>query len=272
MAPGQGLTLTVVAEGTAPLAYQWTKDTVDIFGARSATYATGPLSVTASYTVRVANGYGTVTSAPATVAVGIIPSITTPPVGATVDAGESVTLTVVAEGTAPLAYQWTKDTVDIFGATAATYVTGPLTTGSYSYAVRVSNDYGAVTSTPVTVTVEALSPLLTNLVSYWTLDEASGTRADSHGTNHLTPTNAPVGATGKIGNGCDFESSSAQYLSCASNPTLQTGDVDFTIAAWVYVENRLAVRRNCHQKQGLGICARNLGRLYPALSDQCRRI
>jgi len=71
---------------------------------------------------------------------------------------------------------------------------------------------------------------LTGLVSYWTLDEASGTRQDSHGTNHLTPTNAPVGAAGKIGNGCRFTASSAQSLSLAVPPLL--GDEDWTYTFW----------------------------------------
>lgn len=69
-----------------------------------------------------------------------------------------------------------------------------------------------------------------NLVSYWKLDEATGNRLDSVGTNHLTPTNAPVGAAGKIGNGCDLEFSSGQYLS-HSDPT-PLGDEDWTYTAW----------------------------------------
>lgn len=31
--------------------------------------------------------------------------------------------------------------------------------------------------------------LTDNLISWWSLDEASGTRYDSHGTNHLTDNN-----------------------------------------------------------------------------------
>jgi hypothetical protein len=63
------------------------------------------------------------------------------------------------------------------------------------------------------VTGLVMSTLVNGLVSYWKLDEASGTRVDAVGTNHLTPTNAPIGALGKIGNACDFEADSTQFLS-----------------------------------------------------------
>jgi hypothetical protein len=76
-----------------------------------------------------------------------------------------------------------------------------------------------------------------NLVSYWKLDETTGTRLDAVGAHHLTPTNNPVGAAGKIGNGCDFEFSSSQQLLCASTPALQTGDIDFTWTFWLKLES-----------------------------------
>lgn len=50
------------------------------------------------------------------------------------------------------------------------------------------------------------------IVSYWPLDEASGTRSDLIGTNHLSPINSPASAAGLVGTATDFESSSSQYL------------------------------------------------------------
>jgi hypothetical protein len=69
IAEGESATLTVVAAGTAPLVYQWTQAGVDLAGATSASYVTGPLTVTSVYAVRVSNIYSTVTSQPATVTV-----------------------------------------------------------------------------------------------------------------------------------------------------------------------------------------------------------
>lgn len=57
------------------------------------------------------------------------------------------------------------------------------------------------------------STLTTGLVSYWDLEETSGTRYDLHGANNLTDDSSVGSATGKIGNGADFESSSSDTLS-----------------------------------------------------------
>lgn len=72
-----------------------------------------------------------------------------------------------------------------------------------------------------------------NLISYWSLEEASGTRNDAHGSNHLAPTNAPGNMTGKVGNAFVGVAASNQYLSIADNAALSTGDIDFTLACWV---------------------------------------
>lgn len=75
--------------------------------------------------------------------------------------------------------------------------------------------------------------LLTSLVSYWKLDEASGNRADSQGSNTLTDTNGVSSATGKIGNAASFNVASSQNLGIADNTDLSTGDIDFTFSLWV---------------------------------------
>lgn len=55
--------------------------------------------------------------------------------------------------------------------------------------------------------------LSTSLVSYWELEEASGTRVDSHGSNDLTDNNTVLSATGIQGTGADFETTNSEYLS-----------------------------------------------------------
>lgn len=83
--------------------------------------------------------------------------------------------------------------------------------------------------------VSGPSSLLTNLISYWKLDEASGTRFDSvvASANDLT-NNGSTQVAGKIGNAVSLASASSQWLAAPSNASLQTG-VSFTIAAWVYL-------------------------------------
>jgi hypothetical protein len=75
------------------------------------------------------------------------------------------------------------------------------------------------------------SSLLTGLVSYWKLDETSGTRFDSAGTNNLAD-NGGVGATiGKQGNAASFVASSSDYLKLASSSFGLTDAM--SLAFWV---------------------------------------
>lgn len=50
------------------------------------------------------------------------------------------------------------------------------------------------------------------------------------------------GATGSSDFAADFDAASLQYMSHATNAILETGDVDFTIAAWVYFDSLAADR------------------------------
>ena len=158
---GQTATFTVVASGTAPLSYQWQKNSVNISGATSSSYTT-PATTTSdsgsTFIVVVSNSAGTATSNAATLTVNpapVAPTITTQPANQTVTAGQTATFTVVASGTAPLSYQWQKNSVNISGATSASYTT-PATTTSDSgstFIVVVSNSAGTATSNAATLTV-----------------------------------------------------------------------------------------------------------------------
>lgn len=75
--------------------------------------------------------------------------------------------------------------------------------------------------------------LLTGLISYWKLNEASGTRADSAGSNDLTDNNTVPRVVGKQSGAANFTAANSEYLSIASNDSLNTGDSDFTYAGWV---------------------------------------
>jgi len=78
----------------------------------------------------------------------------------------------------------------------------------------------------------ARNGLLNALIAYWKLDEASGSRYDSHGANTLTEVVAVNNRAGKIGSAVNLNGSSFA-LTIADNAALSTGDVDFTISAWV---------------------------------------
>jgi hypothetical protein len=58
------------------------------------------------------------------------------------------------------------------------------------------------------------------VTSYWTLDEASGTRNDSVGTNNLTDNNTVTQAAGKLGNAAQFTAANSEFLNVADNSSL----------------------------------------------------
>ncbi len=93
-------------------------------------------------------------------AVPTAPSITTHPQSKTVTAGDGVTFSVSASGTAPLSYQWRKGGASISGATNSSYSISSTQTGDAgSYSVVVSNSVGSATSNSASLTVNPPSPL-----------------------------------------------------------------------------------------------------------------
>jgi hypothetical protein len=159
VAAGAAVTFSVVASGTAPLSYQWQKSGSAISGATSATYAIASVQPAdaGSYIVVVSNSGGSVSSNTATLTVNAAaPTITTPPSSATVTTGATVTFSVVASGTAPLAYQWQKAGAPIAGATSASFTIASAQTGDAgSYNVIVSNSVGTATRSAGTLIVNA---------------------------------------------------------------------------------------------------------------------
>lgn len=82
------------------------------------------------------------------------PTITTQPAGLSVNAGGSATFSVVATGGGTLSYQWSKDGVNVSGATASTLTLPSVSASSAGdYRVVVTGSGGTVTSQPATLTV-----------------------------------------------------------------------------------------------------------------------
>ena len=163
---GQTATFAVAATGRGPLNFQWKKSGLAISGATSSSYTT-PATTTsdngAQFTVVVSNTAGSTTSSAATLTVNaatVAPSITSQPASQTVTAGQAASFSVAATGTAPLSYQWRKNSVAIGGATSSSYTTPATTTSDNGaqFAVVVSNTVGSATSSAITLTVNAAIP------------------------------------------------------------------------------------------------------------------
>lgn len=104
------------------------------------------------------NGAGSsATSSPAVLTVNaavIAPQISAAPQPQTAVDGQAAAFAVNATGTAPLAYQWRRNGVNIAGATSASYAfVATLADNNAQYSVIVSNSGGSVTSSAALLTV-----------------------------------------------------------------------------------------------------------------------
>jgi hypothetical protein len=89
---------------------------------------------------------------------------------------------------------------------------------------------------------------LQGVVSYWDMEEASGTRSDSVGSNDLTDNNTVGQATGQVGNGADFESTNSEYLSITDGSQTDLDlTSDFTIMLWYKPEANGVIQEICNK-------------------------
>ncbi len=123
------------------------------------TFTPGTVTVTAT-APGLASGSVTLASvAPPASAQSQAPAIIVPPIGAATTSGYTATFSVVASGSGTLSYQWSDSSGPIAGATSATYTTPPTTAANNgdSFTVTIASSFGSVTSTPVTLSVDAPS-------------------------------------------------------------------------------------------------------------------
>lgn len=150
---GSNVTFTVSASGTTPLNYQWRFHGTNLPGATATNlsftnvqpFRAGP------YDVVIGNVAGWATSAVATLTVQTFaPYLTLSPSNLTLAQNQNAQFTAAAGGSPPLAFQWFfNGTNALPGATAPSLLltnVQPAQTGNY--ALRVTNLYGAITSTP----------------------------------------------------------------------------------------------------------------------------
>jgi hypothetical protein len=82
------------------------------------------------------------------------------------------------------------------------------------------------------------NPGTTGLIAWWELNEASGTREDSHSTNDLTDNNTVTAASGKKGNAGVFVAANNESLTIDDNAGLSGDDATpITFGTWVYMSS-----------------------------------
>lgn len=163
---GGNATFSVVAAGTAPLAYQWLKGETPVTAGTAASLTLTNLVAgdAAAYRVRVTNPAGSVTSSSANLTVnaapvaGTKPAITTQPVSKSVATGASHTFSATASGTAPLTYAWYKEgRLVAAGSNADLVFAAVAPSDGGTYRLVVSNSAGSAVSESATLTVTAAS-------------------------------------------------------------------------------------------------------------------
>lgn len=148
-----GGSVTLTAAGDTGLTYQWKKNGAAIAGANASTLVVG---ASGTYTVTATNSYGcTNTSNSKVVTVNTVSANITASGPTTFCNGDSVILS--ANTGANLSYQWTRNSVNIAGATSASYIAK--TAGTYKVNITNTANGCAKTSAGVIVTINCKTGL-----------------------------------------------------------------------------------------------------------------
>ncbi|MFM2083135.1 MAG: hypothetical protein RL380_1826, partial [Verrucomicrobiota bacterium] len=161
---GSNATFSVSVTGTAPFTYQWRFNTTNLVGATNSSLTVNNVQFTdaGSYDVLAANPYGATNSAAAQLTVVALPAITAPPASRTNLVGSVANFSVTASGTGPLAYQWYRNGSVITNANGNQMVLSNVVAASAAnFFVIITNNYGAVTSATVALTIVS-PPAITN--------------------------------------------------------------------------------------------------------------
>jgi arylsulfatase A-like enzyme len=202
---GATATFSVSAGGVPPFSYQWRKGGVglndggNVSGAKTNLLNLASVSYldAGGYSVVLSNGFGSVTSATATLTVRD-PTITMQPVGRTNLPGTTATFNVAAAGSPTLTYQWRRANTNlsnggnVSGATSATLTlsnVAPSDRGDYSVVVSGTSSGLSVTSSPAFLTVRLPQGSVPNFILLITDDQ----RWDSMGV-----VQREMGATGRF--------------------------------------------------------------------------
>jgi hypothetical protein len=201
VAAGHSVTLEVRAWGTPPLSYQWQRNGVALNdGGRISGATTNRLQIddvrvedVGLYKVIVSNAYGSTNSLPAGVSVVLqAPEITAQPADQSVFTGSDVSLSVTADGSLPMTYQWRRNGVDLSDGEAVSganstnlTITAVSIDNAGFYSVVVSNVFGFMTSLPTELNVTVGPPIITEQPRSQTVPLLSTTSLQIQATGSL---------------------------------------------------------------------------------------
>ncbi len=159
------------------------------------------------------------------------PVILVQPENSTQTVGSNVTFSVTAEGSLPLAYQWTWNGANIVGATNSCLALTNVQmadAGFYAVAVWAGNAVTMSSNAVLTVVAPDLcAPVSSGLVSWW---KGNGNANDFLGTNNGAVTGGLLYETGKVGRAFVFDGID-DGISIPASASLNVQDLTFE--AWV---------------------------------------
>ena len=83
-----------------------------------------------------------------------------------------------------------------------------------------------------------LADIKTDMVSWWTLEESSGNRVDSHGSNDMPPNNTPGNTTGIQGNAIQLTRASSEWLQLADASAADfEPNQDLSLCCWFKLDS-----------------------------------
>ena len=228
--PGATFRLGVRMANSLPLTYVWKKDGVilqDQTGPELWIAQVGP-SDRGVYQAEISNSLGAVTSDAVTLSLNEPVVITAQPVAQTLRVGERLELSVTATGTAPIQYQWRKNSLPIPEATSSVYAiseVGFMDAGSYD--VVITNVVGPVTSASVEVTVERIpQSIVFDPIEDQLTTQSVSLAATGGGSGNPVTFAVTAGPGTLVGNVLSFTTSGVVTLTAS-----QAGNADYAPAA-----------------------------------------
>ncbi|RPI66816.1 MAG: hypothetical protein EHM43_10720, partial [Ignavibacteriae bacterium] len=158
---GEAASLGVTADAQGTISYQWFFSGLPIPGETQSTLTITTMTAqrAGTYTVRVSTACGSDMSREAVIVMKTATKITQqPPTTLDVTTGQPLNITVTANGSGTLQYQWFKDGTALTGEVAATYTKAAAVAGDAGkYWVSVTSECGTVTSDTTTVNIQPVS-------------------------------------------------------------------------------------------------------------------
>jgi hypothetical protein len=182
---GSSATLSVWADGSPTLTYQWTLNGKALGGQTATNFSLSGLTGidSGTYSVIVSNQYGVVTSSVVLLVTPTLPPTTLVPAAETRWLGFPLSFAPESLPNQQLSFQWYTNGSPISGATQSFYTAIAASNSVGDYKLVITNSFGSATSSVATLTVltppagYASAILADRPLSYFRLDETNGTIA-----------------------------------------------------------------------------------------------